>query len=351
MEISYKILKYTTKKNNTFDKNKYKVYQDKINMYKQIGGKKSIFKLPKFNVGNNVKWNYYGVEMLGTIISKSKNDKFKILTIDNTIVKVSEDLLNKLVPIKLQKFKIGDSVSWTIFNVEYTGIIIENLNENNSYKIMLGNGSTMKVPEIFLQSKKLNLFSKFTVGERVKFKLFNIEHFGKIISVSSDNLFYDVMKDDGLTINLNVNLLEKPILNTNISDQNILSINNLKPVSVNTNIFTKNINLPTIDVISPKISDSSPINPKNLPNLPNVDLKNNNIDPCHSIRKKYDYQLFFPGDKVFEICIKKKGRIRRLKDDSFERQQRKSGGEYYYEIDYDDGTFDTYVPQSNLDLL
>lgn len=54
--------------------------------------------------------------------------------------------------------------------------------------------------------------------------------------------------------------------------------------------------------------------------------------------------FYYPGDKIFDICRKKKGIIRRLRDDTYEKSQIESDPtHYYYYIDYDDGTFDTYV--------
>lgn len=54
--------------------------------------------------------------------------------------------------------------------------------------------------------------------------------------------------------------------------------------------------------------------------------------------------MFYPGDKIFDIGRKKSGKIVNLRDNSREKKMREQNpSHYYYHIDYDDGTFDTYV--------
>jgi hypothetical protein len=380
MDKSYKILKYTLKFNNSNNQEKRDIYQKKINEYSQIqmGGKKSIFKLPKFKVGDNVRWNYYGVEMLGTVISKSKHDKYKVLTVDNTIIKVSEILLNKFVITKLQKFRVGDTVSWNLFNNQQTGIVIGNLDEQHNYKIMLNDGNIIDIHEILLQSKKQYLIKNFSIGEKVKFKLFNIEHYGKIVAILDDST-YSVMKDDGLIITLDEYLLEKLLSfnhhkfsigehvqavylkniyngilmsNKDYHNNHKIQTNNGPIITVNEKyIYKAPSNLDNLDqivttnIINPQIYNTSDNSSQN------TNTQNPDIDLCHSIRPKYNYPIFYTGNRVFEICLKKNGTIKSLRDDAYEKEQRKNGGDYHYNVDFDDGSFDTYVAQKYLQKI
>lgn len=74
-----------------------------------------------------------------------------------------------------------------------------------------------------------------------------------------------------------------------------------------------------------------------------------------STDKKY---LYSPGEKVYVIYKKTKGTIRYLRNDSYEIVSRDLNPfHYYYYVDFDDGSFDTYVsfqdliPLSEVDLL
>lgn len=58
-------------------------------------------------------------------------------------------------------------------------------------------------------------------------------------------------------------------------------------------------------------------------------------------RGRRPVRKFRDGDKI--ICNNKFGKIRRLRDDEYERTQ---VTENHYYIDYDDGTFDTYQSES-----
>ena len=63
------------------------------------------------------------------------------------------------------------------------------------------------------------------------------------------------------------------------------------------------------------------------------------------------YQMFNSGDKVKNIFNSKTGVVESLRNDKHEQQQRRSNpNHYYYTINYDDGSFDTYVSQSSLQI-
>jgi len=56
---------------------------------------------------------------------------------------------------------------------------------------------------------------------------------------------------------------------------------------------------------------------------------------------KYLYSI---GEIVLNTMINKQGTIKYLRNDTYEREQRKKDPtHYYYYIDYLDGSFDTYV--------
>lgn len=56
--------------------------------------------------------------------------------------------------------------------------------------------------------------------------------------------------------------------------------------------------------------------------------------------------VFNVGDKVFSYDYNKIGKIVALRDDSYERRERLKDPKrpYYYHIQFDDGSFDTYIP-------
>lgn len=59
--------------------------------------------------------------------------------------------------------------------------------------------------------------------------------------------------------------------------------------------------------------------------------------------------MFYSGDKVYNVWINKFGIVRNLRNDSREKKMRKQDPtHYYYTIDYDDGSFDTYVSEDSL---
>ena len=61
------------------------------------------------------------------------------------------------------------------------------------------------------------------------------------------------------------------------------------------------------------------------------------------------FQMFYPGDKVFDIIRKKLGKIVNLRNDFREKKMREiNPSHYYYHINYDDGTFNTYLFGGNL---
>jgi len=55
-------------------------------------------------------------------------------------------------------------------------------------------------------------------------------------------------------------------------------------------------------------------------------------------------QLFSPGSRF--VYMGKNGTVRRLRDDDYERNKRLADPtHYYYSVDFDDGTFETYLGQ------
>ena len=68
--------------------------------------------------------------------------------------------------------------------------------------------------------------------------------------------------------------------------------------------------------------------------------------------------LYSPGEQIYDIYRKKKGTIVCLRDDSYEKEKRASNpSNYYYHVNYDDGSFNTYViyrdfiPLSQFELM
>ena len=60
-------------------------------------------------------------------------------------------------------------------------------------------------------------------------------------------------------------------------------------------------------------------------------------------------QKFFEGDRFQHKHTKKFGTVRRLRDDAYEKERRKSDpSHYYYHVDFDDTTFETYLYQDNM---
>ncbi len=63
-----------------------------------------------------------------------------------------------------------------------------------------------------------------------------------------------------------------------------------------------------------------------------------------SIDKPYEKYIYLKGDKIYDIHKNKCGTIKHLRDDSHEKSMREyNQTHYYYFIDYEDGTFDSYV--------
>jgi hypothetical protein len=59
--------------------------------------------------------------------------------------------------------------------------------------------------------------------------------------------------------------------------------------------------------------------------------------------------MFCQGDKVYNICINKFGSVVNLRNDSREKKMRElDPSHYYYHLDYEDGSFDTYVNVNSL---
>lgn len=60
--------------------------------------------------------------------------------------------------------------------------------------------------------------------------------------------------------------------------------------------------------------------------------------------------IFSPEDKIFCEDYQKTGKIVALRDDSYERKERQKDPkrQFYYHIKFDDGSFDTYIPESSL---
>ena len=60
-------------------------------------------------------------------------------------------------------------------------------------------------------------------------------------------------------------------------------------------------------------------------------------------------QLFFEGDMFVNVYTNKIGTVKRLRNDEYERRQRMSNKEhFYYHVDYDDGSFETYENQMSM---
>lgn len=60
-------------------------------------------------------------------------------------------------------------------------------------------------------------------------------------------------------------------------------------------------------------------------------------------------QLFSEGDRFVNKYNGKVGNIRRLRDDQYEQTQRLTNPDhYYYSVDYDDGSFETYESQQSM---
>ena len=54
--------------------------------------------------------------------------------------------------------------------------------------------------------------------------------------------------------------------------------------------------------------------------------------------------IYSTGEQIYDIYRKKKGIVKYLRDDSYEKSQRQNDPyHYYYFIEYCDGSFDTYV--------
>jgi hypothetical protein len=62
-----------------------------------------------------------------------------------------------------------------------------------------------------------------------------------------------------------------------------------------------------------------------------------------------DRRLFLDGQRVRLVHSMRPGTVEYLRDDKYERERRAvDGGHYFYSVRFDDGTFDTYVAQSDL---
>lgn len=59
--------------------------------------------------------------------------------------------------------------------------------------------------------------------------------------------------------------------------------------------------------------------------------------------KLHVYSNYSQGQRFVNTHTKKTGTIKYLRDDEYEKNQRKSNpAHYYYHVDYDDGSFETY---------
>ena len=58
------------------------------------------------------------------------------------------------------------------------------------------------------------------------------------------------------------------------------------------------------------------------------------------------------GEKIFDTNRRKKGTIKYFRNNEYEKNKRKqNSNHYYYYIDYEDGSFDTYVSSTNFILI
>jgi hypothetical protein len=60
--------------------------------------------------------------------------------------------------------------------------------------------------------------------------------------------------------------------------------------------------------------------------------------------------VFSPGDRIYSEDYKKSGNVIALRDDSYERKERikDPNRQYYYHIQFDDNSFDTYIPGNSI---
>ena len=71
---------------------------------------------------------------------------------------------------------------------------------------------------------------------------------------------------------------------------------------------------------------------------------NNNLIDNNKINNFTPKYLFNKGERVFDTLKKQEGTINYLRNDSYEKELRKKDSTHFrYFIDYDDGSFDTYV--------
>jgi len=66
----------------------------------------------------------------------------------------------------------------------------------------------------------------------------------------------------------------------------------------------------------------------------------------------YTIKIYNSGDKVYDIWRKKSGTVKYLRNDEREKNCRKTNPTHlYYFIEYDDGSFDTYISGNDLTLF
>lgn len=76
--------------------------------------------------------------------------------------------------------------------------------------------------------------------------------------------------------------------------------------------------------------------------------KNNHNKNNHNIQNNQN-MMFATGDKVYDMHKKARGTIKYLRNDEYERVQRsQNSSHYYYYVEYDDGSFNTYVAKQDL---
>jgi len=71
------------------------------------------------------------------------------------------------------------------------------------------------------------------------------------------------------------------------------------------------------------------------------------IYPIYSNNRFY---IFNSGDRIYCDTLRKYGKIVSLRDDTYERKERLKNPNhpFYYHVQFDDGSFDTYISSNDL---
>ncbi len=89
---------------------------------------------------------------------------------------------------------------------------------------------------------------------------------------------------------------------------------------------------------------------KKFNDMPHIEY--NSVKPSYDLTKKSENLLYNPGQKFINKFNQKTGTIRYLRNDEHEKNFRLTNPtHYYYHVDYDDGSFETYESASNLIII